>query len=111
ICNRNCAAHDDFWQNRAVALRPGSAEQFLQIRKSIHDEEPAIAVPDLLALEGPGPLVRHEHGAYPGFESGIDIRFRAVADHPRSTAIEAARPYQILIRHCVLFLHDPAVGE
>ena len=38
---------------------------------------------DLLVLQYPGVAVGHENGVQPGGEGGIDVGFRAVADHPR----------------------------
>ena len=57
-------------------------------------------------FQTPGHLVGNENGAEPGGQSGIDVAFGRVADHPGPLGIEPELGNQLTVGGLVLFRHD-----
>src|ERR1022692_2639946 len=53
----------------------------------------------------------HEDGMQAGFERRVDVRFRAVANHPGAPRIEPALIHQAPIGRGILLLHDGRMTE
>src|SRR3954452_15377178 len=82
-----------------------------EIGETIEHQQSSRPRPDLLTLERPGVLVRHEDGVQARLKRRVDVGFRAVADHPRAGRVHAASIDQRAGRRRVLLVHNGGVGE
>src|ERR1035438_2680832 len=65
----------------------------------------------LLVLQHPRMGVWHEDRIQAGCERRIDVRFRAVANHPGAPRVEPALIHQAPIGRGILLLHDGRMTE
>ena len=63
---------------------PRCLEVIGELTKMLDHEQAASVrrITDFLVLEDPGLVVRDKNRIQPGGEGGVDVGFRAVADHP-----------------------------
>src|SRR5436305_11860744 len=83
-------------------------EMFPQFSEAADDEQLLSAGSGihLLMLKNPGIAMRNEHGIEPGSEGRIDIRLRAVADHPCAGVITVVSFSNLRIHICFFLGHD-----
>src|SRR5229473_4691680 len=88
-----------------------TSEVVPQIRELVDDNQLTGAVADLLPLQRPGARMRYEYGVQPAFQRRVDIRLRAVTDHPGALRIQTALGHQPCVSGAVLLFHDRGVVE
>src|SRR6185312_8406039 len=82
-----------------------------QLAEIPYNPQPPIPFPKFLAFQRPRALVRDEDCIQPRIERRIDIRLRAVADHPGPLDVELPQACQLQIGAAVFLFHDFAVRE
>src|SRR6476469_99514 len=82
-----------------------------KVSESLEGQQAAVAGTDLLLFQHPGMLVRDENGAQACFKSRVDVRLRAVPDHPRALRVEPALLDQGAVRGSVFLLDNRRVRK
>ena len=87
------------------------SEVLSQLPKFFQREQLPGAPADVLPLQHPGVSVRNEDRVQAGFQRGIDVGFRAVADHPRMRRVQVTLFHQPQVSGVILLLHDGGVAK
>src|SRR5580704_10709003 len=88
-----------------------TSEVILQIRELVDDNQLTRAVTDLFPLQLPRTRMRYEYGIQSAFQRRVDIRLRAVADHPGALRLQAELGHQPGVSGAVFLFHDRGMGE